>query len=335
MDLIQKELLGIQCNDDMRKANHLSTRKMYALTGHGVPNGLLRHFTNVARSWLRLLQINPTSTILGSGDDNGRQIIQQPTSTIEPLPHDDVSSSSSSSSPPPIMKILLTNSPNSTLLDQSRVQFINSHNVTTNAPSFPSEWEHDFEMYMVVMDRMASRLAAVATAPPIALPASSSSSSTTSSITSDIDNPTQHYEQPLHDNDKIVRIDPISTGRKESSILTPAKLQQWNVTIMNGEELPRCLLPKNTIISSSTNYRRIRGEGKDDEDTHTTTPPMLSLEWVKKTKKDNNDCWKVILRLQDSSNCVGDDDRTKNDGGLINPTSVSLVFEGDYHMAPL
>jgi hypothetical protein len=319
--------LGIQCNDDMRKANHSTTRKMYALTGHGVPNGLLRHFTNMARSWLRLLQINPTSTILGSHDDNSGHI-QQPISTIEPLHHDDVSSSSPP--PPPMMKILLTNSPKSTLLDQSRVQFIDAHNVTTNAPSFPSEWEYDFEMYMVVMDRMGSRLAAVATPPPIALPASSSSTSTTSRISSDIDNPT-HYEQPLHDNDEFLGIDPIATGRKESSILIPASLQQWNVTIMNGEALPRCLLPKNTSISSSTNNRRIRGEGKDDENTNTAIP-NLSMEWVK--TKDNNDCWKVILRLQDSSNCGGDDGGTKDDG-LINRTSVSLVFEGEYHMAPL
>ena len=61
------------------------TRKLYALSGHGVPNGLFRHFTNVARNWLLRLRNNPggTSSGIGSDDDNRGQRSQQPTSVVE------------------------------------------------------------------------------------------------------------------------------------------------------------------------------------------------------------------------------------------------------------
>ena len=86
--LIQSELSsGIHdaTTNCERMENKSITRKLYALSGHGVPNGLFRHFTNVARNWLLRLRNNPggTSSGIGSDDDNRGQRSQQPTSVVE------------------------------------------------------------------------------------------------------------------------------------------------------------------------------------------------------------------------------------------------------------
>jgi hypothetical protein len=335
--LIQSELssgIHYATTNCERMENKSTTRKLYALTGHCVPDGLLRHFTNVARNWLLRLRNNPSgsSSGFGSDDDNRGQRSQQPPSVVE--------TQHQKSSSPLTNIILLTNSPDSTLLDQNEVQFIDSHGITINAPSFPLEWEYDFEMFMVVMDRMGSRLAAVAATqqPPLSTSSSSSASSFSTSSTLLLDSDNQPYHEPtsssLHSNSNI--------NSSSHNILTPpAILQQWNVTIMNGEALPMCLLPECLHSSSSSTHRRRRrrrrgsistGEGKV-EDTIASIP-KLSLEWV---KLHNNDCWKVILRLQDSGSGGGsgggrggDECSGRTDDDLTSHP-VSLVFEGEYY----
>ena len=99
-----------------------------------------------------------------------------------------------------------------------------------------------------------------------------------------------------------------------------------------------CLLPECLHSSSSSTHRRrcrgstSTGEGKV-EDTIASIP-KLSLEWV---KLHNNDCWKVILRLQDSGGGSGggggrgDECSGKTDDDLPTSHPVSLVFEGEYY----
>ena len=105
---------------------------------------------------------------------------------------------------------------------------------------------------------------------------------------------------------------------------------------MNGEALPTCLLPDYLLSSSSSIHqhrRRRRGcstDGGNFEDIIASTRPQLSLEWV---KLPNNDCWKVILSLQDiGSGCGGRGDecsgRTDDD---LTSHPISLVFEGEYY----
>ena len=100
-----------------------------------------------------------------------------------------------------------------------------------------------------------------------------------------------------------------------------------------------CLLPECLHSSSSSTHRRrcrgstSTGEGKV-EDTIASIP-KLSLEWV---KLHSNDCWKVILRLQDSGSGGGsgrggrgDECSGRSDDVLLTSQPVSLVFEGEYY----
>lgn len=106
------------------------SRKIYAITGHGVQVGLLRGLVDAARGWL-----SNASASSGRGQS-------------------------------PCTKISFANMPDSPLLDRSRMRIVDDLGVADELASLPSGWERDFEMYMVVMDRMGSRLASLVIPPP-------------------------------------------------------------------------------------------------------------------------------------------------------------------------
>ena len=273
-----------------------TTRKIYSITGHGVPKGLLCQMLNVARDWL----LHKHNDI----DDH------DPSSSI----------SSPASTANMNMKITFTNTPNSTItLNQHQIQVINSNGITsTLLPSnigLPTNWEHDFEMYMVIMDRIGSRLA------------SHASKATTT-----------------NDEEELSTLTLGTSG----SIITPSLLQQWNVTIMKGEALPLSLLPhgyygQSIPIGTSSQGSSSSKQGRrrvEYTKHHDHVVPKLTLELCNPIQKKKNktsemglggDCgtWNVILRLQDN----GDTTMTSTDeSGIVHQRRdpVSLVFEGEY-----
>mmetsp|Transcript_22127 Transcript_22127/g.48123 ORF Transcript_22127/g.48123 Transcript_22127/m.48123 type:complete len:271 (-) Transcript_22127:8-820(-) len=267
MELVRNEL---RFHEQESKSESELTRKIYAMTGHGVPSGLLQQLVDAARGWLQY---------------------QHP-STAPNLQLQHASS--------PSKKIMFASTPHSTLLDRDRIMITNTHGTIHAFPSLPKEWEHDFEMYMVVMNRMGSRLAS------LAIPSSSiDADCKTNNLSDDADNSTKRM---MESNTRPT----LGTG----SIVTPSQLKQWNVTIMKGEALPMSLLPNNSLMGSSS------GQGGGKRGRHGGEPinntSKLSLEWVRK----ENDCCNVILRLQDEG--------TKNvhEGSISDP--ISLVFEGEY-----
>ena len=256
-DLIQNELSNIEMEDN-------STRKIYAITGHGVPNSLIQHMLNVARNWLLY---HPSTT----------------TNNKEEIGHTTKQSSSSMSN-----QILFSNQHNSTLLNQDQIKIIDMHGITQTLLSLPNEWENDLELYMVVMHRIGSRLASMAMQPNMNNCNAYLFDSNNS--TDDVDDGDVYVGKP----EKID--DTLGIG---SSVVTPSQLRQWNVTIMKGESLPLSLLP-----GCNNNHdvkRRKQTEGN------------LTIEW----KKQRNDCWSVVLRLQDEGQSERDD-------------PISLVFDGVY-----
>lgn len=250
-DLIQNELSNIEMEDN-------STRKIYAITGHGVPNSLIQHMINVARSWLLY---HPSKH-----RENG---------------HTNKQSSMSN-------QILFTNEHNSTLLNQDQIKIIDMHGITQTLLSLPNEWENDLELYMVVMHRIGSRLASMAMPPNMNNCNAYLFDSNNS--TDDVDDGDVYVGKP----EKID--DTLGIG---SSVVTPSQLRQWKVTIMKGESLPLSLLPG--CSTKSNDKRRKHTEGN------------LTIEW----KKKRNDCWSVVLRLQDEGQSERDD-------------PISLVFDGVY-----
>ncbi|KAL7544494.1 hypothetical protein ACHAWF_007872 [Thalassiosira exigua] len=156
--------------------------------------------------------------------------------------------------------------------------------------SLPVEWERDFELFMVAMDRMASRMASLAV----------------SSLGADDDD--------NHDDDN--RIDgygPMGTEDDGTgSVVTPSQLVRWDVMIMKGEALPPSLMPT---------PQSPRGPGAGSRGT----APWLTMEWAKGSRRDRVRR-RVVLRLQD----VGAHgvEALPDLGSGLDP--VSLVFEGEY-----
>lgn len=252
-DLIQNELSNIEMEDN-------STRKIYAITGHGVPNSLIQHMVNVARSWLLY---HPSTT-----------------NNSEKIGHTTKQSSSSMSN-----QILFTNQHNSTLLNHDQIKIIDMHGITQTLFSLPNEWENDLELYMVVMHRIGSRLASMAMQPNMNNNAYLFDSNNS---TDDVDDGDTYVGKP----EKID--DTLGIG---SSVVTPSQLRQWKVTIMKGESLPLSLLPG---CNNQHDFKRRK-----------QTEGNLTIEWQKKRE----DCWNVILRLQDEGQSEG---------------PISLVFDGQY-----
>ena len=252
--LMHTELLGLQqkSTSEVKAANDV--RKIYALKGHGVPPGLLTHLIQVMRGWT-----TPQSTR------------QQYSSSVAQLS--------------------FQNAHNLTLLDRHEIQVIHTNGSTSKMTDMNSnqilnnnvDWEQDFELFMVVMDRIASRLASFALTPH---------------------SQSNHYHDISATVDNEVFSDKATLG-SSGSVITPASLKNWNVTMMRGDALPLSLLPL----------------GRHERQSKSST--ILTVEWV--LPKQTKDCCKIILRLQDDgSQAMADLDEEKGRGPM------SLVFEGEY-----
>ena len=327
------------CSSSIGASNSTnSTRKIYALVGHGVPTGLLYQLCDAAKGWLGMRQRTKATSHNNNnndGDDDAQQQEQQSQQ------YDQIS---------------FTNVPNTALLDTERIYCTISSNpqlstdnddtnnhsddsITTLSPttttssqevltlsSLPTEWDYDIEMYMVVMDRIASRMASIA-----------------------------FMAHPLTHTDSI--------GIKDETIIvTPSQLIQYNVTITRGSatflssdgnnisSLATTTTPTAFARSSvgndrRKNQRRRRSiDNTSNEDTAIDASdlppqsPTLTLEYVQKSNgsanqttmsdESNDDdycCWKVILKLHDHQPPMG-----KSIHHATTNTSVSLIFEGEY-----
>ena len=277
--LMNKELLGGSSNNN-NGSEVADVRKIYALTGHGVPSELLSYLIQAVRGWT-----------------TSPQSVQQPLLTRQ-----------HSSS---VIQISFQNVQNSTLLNRDQMQVIHANGTTSKLTNDlllstnSDDWEHDFDLYMVVMDRIASRLASFVLQPSSHPQDRSPDVSTTTAAGED------------HTNNE-----PATLG-SSGSVITPASLKRWNVTMMKGEALPLSLLPMDRHYNSS---------GRDTPDGGSSTrrrqqqsPIILTVEWV--MKKRSNDCSNIFLRLQDggTSTRLDDDGRSSRDDD-----SISLVFDGLY-----
>lgn len=267
MSLMKTELLGSSSHNtndgsDKEVAIEDVVRKLYALEGHGVPTELLSHLTEMARGW------------------------------TAPPPQPLVAQTQNSSSS--VVQVSFQNVPNSTLLNRDQIQLIHTNGYTAKVNDMLNhgggDWEHDFDLYMVVMDRIASRLASFALMhPPLDSPHHHDSGTST----------TVDDGGDYHNNDNEAALG--SSG----SVITPASLQRWNVIMMEGEALPLTLLPI-----------RKRSERQ-------SSSIVLTVEWVCNNKRDRNDYCNIVLRLQDDGLAA----TALNDGGR---GPISLVFDGVY-----
>ena len=283
-------------------------RKMYALKGHGVPNSLLCHLFDTGRAWLHHQQQQCSS----SSSNNNIKFNEK---TV--------------SSSPSAVQMSFSNIPGTTLLNQKNIRFTNAHGATS-ASSLPTKWEHDLEMYMVVMDRIGSRLASIALTSSLA-----SSQSQCSNINNGNNNTAKdvidfNAKKSMRDDCNLFSGENTTLGT--GSVITPADLHQWNVTITKGDSLPMSLLPRNGNSMGGTSGERAGGDNN--------STPILTVEWVPKTK---NNC-RVLLRLQNEgvggSACISQSNSAK--GGRRNGGSntkkvlmrdpISLVFDGMYTM---
>ncbi len=157
---------------------------------------------------------------------------------------------------------------------------------------------------MVVMNRMGSRLAVVGL---------------------DID---ENSDQLSHDFDCSENSDTDGIGKlgvtlENDSIVTPARLHQWDVTITKGESLPASLLP--SILTKCGNSAIIKNAVKG---------PILTVEWIPKCRETCD----IVLRLQDEglrlSDAVFDDLGAMPYLGsgerVTERDPISLVFHGVY-----
>lgn len=233
----RRELTGL-IRAELRAAGdggRSSARKIYAVRGHGVPAGLFRRSIEAARGWLAL-----------------------------PSAEDSVVRTKRRS----LAKISFSNTPNSMMLDQTRIRTQCASGVDAALPPLPGDWEGDFELYMTVMDRMASRLASVAI-PPRGDESSSVNLAKNGAVAEELSE--CNFAATL------------GTG----SIVTPSRLTKWDVTITKGEVLPVSLLPV----------------GKQGRHRDGTQAPRLTLEWARRKERD---FLSVILRLQDGGAAEND-----------------------------
>ena len=162
-------------------------------------------------------------------------------------------------------------------------------------------------MYMAVMDRMAGRLASLAHL-------STTDSSLHSSLNNGKKNPDGGGFNNADDDADGTTLDNPAMG----SIITPAQLRKWRVTIKKGEALPSNLSPAVAM-----------GRTKTKNGATTTTTPRLTLEWVPKhhTNKEE-DGWNVVLRLQDKGNNgnASPEEGSSHDGGTNDPITARLNY---------
>lgn len=189
-EMMAKELLVHQNHEQVCKQNeNENKRKIYALVGHGVPDSLLEHIISTGRTWLRC-----HNDVVSTADNDA--LIAKPTS---------VQSKQNSSA----VHLSLRNIPNSTMFDRDMVLKTNACG-STSLIQWPNAWDHDLELFMVVMNRIGSRLSSVV-------------------LRSDSNFETNTYA--------------------EGSIVVPSDLEKWNVSIRKGEVLPLQLLPQyNALI---------------------------------------------------------------------------------------
>ena len=268
--LMNKELLGGGSQQFLSNNNRnhsgsdgvvTDVRKIYVLTGHGVPSELLLHLIQVVRGWTISLSSLPQST----------------------QTHHHLSS---------IVQFSFQNVHNSTLLDRDQIQLIHDNGSTSKLIednnyqmlNHGGDWEHEFDLYMVVMDRIASRLASLVLLNPHPPHHSHADMSTTT-----VDG-------------KYCNSNEEATIGSSGSLITPASLTKWNVTMMKGEALPLSLLVSSKERQQSSNT-------------------ILTVEWV--LNKRRNDCCNIILRLQDDGSTTD-----LEDGRGREP--ISLVFDGMY-----
>ncbi len=262
--------------------------RMYDMTGHGVPVGLLRHLCDAARDWLgmttrrhrhrhrrRKSMANPPNE-----DDDGGIDGKDHNEDRVRRRYDEIS---------------FANVPNATLLDTDRIGIVVTA-ATTGAssshllPSLPAEWEHDLEMYMVVMDRIGSRMATLAMTAVVV------------------------------DDGDVDGDDDIDTRKTTGSIVAPSRLRKWDVTIVrgNGEAYSA-----SSMVRKGDDGKDRNGDGGGVGVRAPLSVPTLSLEWARVT----DECWKVVLRLHDRGVVVV---AKEHEVGGSRRDSVSLVFEGEY-----
>jgi nitrogen fixation protein len=186
-EVMTQELLEFTNSDKGKDNDHV--RKLYALSGHGVPNSLFEHFISMGREWLRC------QNAVSSSANNLH--IAKPVSSLK----------SPSQSPSSAIHLALRNIPNCTIFDREKILKTNASG-TTSLIQWPMEWDHDLELYMVVMNRIGSRLSSIV-------------------LKQDVNEPA------------ILTNDDMSTG----SVIIPSHLNKWNVSIRKGEVLPFYLLP--------------------------------------------------------------------------------------------
>eukprot|EP00984_Skeletonema_dohrnii_P025836 scaffold15014_cov92-Skeletonema_dohrnii-CCMP3373.AAC.1 len=199
MSLMNRELLGSQHyssnNGNNIHSGSTDVRKLYALKGHGVPSELLAYLIQVVRGWTTSSVAKSTQTQHSSS----------------------------------IVQISFQNVDNSTILNRDEIQIIHANGITSNRTensnhqmlTHGGDWEHDFDLYMVVMDRIASRLASFVLTQPYHHDHSDASSK---------------VDEEAHTNNE-------ATLGSSGSVINPASLKRWNVTMMKGEALPLSLLP--------------------------------------------------------------------------------------------
>ena len=218
-------------DDDSGDQKRRGGRSVRELSGHGVPVGLLRRLSDAARGWLgmrrrrrRRLPSLPRSTMTTSATRSSR---------YDDYDDDDRDDNGGYD------RISFTNVPNTTLLDRERISIVNirprgydddddgDKSMTMLLPSLPEEWEHDLEMYMVVMDRIGSRMASVATSALVGIGG--------------------------EDDD-----DDDGAPGTAGSIVTPSRLRKWDVTIVRGGV--------SSSLSSSSSSSKGRGSHRRDDD---------------------------------------------------------------------
>lgn len=185
-EVMKRELMGITNSGKGKE----QARMLYALSGTGVPNSLFEHFISMGREWLQCQNALASSTT--------NLHIAKPVVSYLNYPSQPLSSA---------IHLALRNIPNCTIFDREKILKTNASG-TTSLIQWPAEWDHDLELYLVVMNRIGSRLSSVV-------------------LKDDATVPT------------MLTNDDTSTG----SVIVPSHLDKWNVSIRKGEIIPFYLLP--------------------------------------------------------------------------------------------
>lgn len=271
---LQLKVSNDENNDDKSSSdsnNSVDVRKIYELEGHGVPIQLLSHLIQAVQSWT-------ASTTSTNNNSSNNSNTSQSSSKIVQISFENIHNTTMLNRD--VIQIMYANG-NNTVSSQQQQQFIMGTTEEEN-----NDWEHDFELYMVVMDRIASRLASIV------------------------------LSENGSENDEVATTTDSILG-SSGSMITPASLKRWNVTMMKGEALPLSLLKK-----EKEGLRRQRQE------YHYKQSIFLTVEWVMKNRSRN--CCNIVLRLQHDGmvqDGSGSSSSTKRGSGR---DPISLVFDGVY-----